>query len=547
MIKDQVEQDLRSAIGSLQTSQQWSDFEIPELAVEMTTITDECAYTTNVAMSLAPHLKKHALEVAADLKKEMPSTYADVDIVAHGTIKIVLSQAQLQQAVQDVMEQGNTYGSSKVGAGKSVLIECFSSVPSHPLNLADARAAYTADVMGRVHQELGYQVTKAVMLHDREDEIERLGESVARRYLQRMGINVPYDDHLIDADYVNELATHIELKDMTLENVQKIEWLKQHIADEATDMMRQRMDDVLKNEMHIRINEWGVESRVVNQIAADAMLNVLRERNQVYDRAGSVYARTAQLGDVRDRTIVDRDHEPTDQYAELVLYYDRVLARKHDRIILSLPWTRQERAWFARQIPKLFGHTGTVATIVCGPLNMMAEGKPLNMKNTSLEEIYIHDVIDTYGANIIRWFMVKNPTDVEADFDVQRINRSIGDELAEMKKERKMLRMAMAGVDEGSTAAENVDNAFELPVERRLLRLLLFFPELLENLTKRNQTGLLYEYLQELREAALECQKTCPLLKEGKVIVYRYLLLQGALLVMNRVLHLTAMKKQPKK
>lgn len=546
MIKEHVEQDIRSAIGALQTSQAWPDFEIPELVVELTKAPDECAYQTNVAMSLAPHLKKHALEVAADLKKELPDTYEEIDIVAHGTIKLLLSQDQLQKAVQDVVEQGASYGSSKIGAGKSVLIECFSSIPSHPLNVADARAAYTADVMGRVYQELGYQVTKAVMLHDREDEIERLGESVARRYLQRMGINVPYDDHLIDADYVTELATQIELKDMTLENVQKIEWLKQHIADEATDMMRQRMDDTLKNAMGIRINEWGVESRIVNQHAADAMLNVLRELNQVYDRGGSTYARTAQLGDVRDRTIVDRDNEPTDQYAELVLYFDRVLSRKHNRVVISLPWTRQDRAWFARQIPKLFGHDGTVSTIVCGPMNMIADGKPLNMKHATLEEIYIHDVIDTYGADIIRWYMIKNPTDAEADFDVQRMNRSIGDELAEMKKERKILRQALVSVDGAHETEDGELNAFELPIERRLLRLLLLFPEMLQSLTKHNQTGLLYRYLQDLRETAMLCHKSAPIMKEGSVTVYRYLLLQGALQVMNRILQLTAMK-QPKK
>lgn len=546
MIKNQVERDIRKSVASLQNSQQWPDFEMPELYVELVSKPDECAYQTNFSMKLAPLLKKHALEVAADIKSQLPDTYSDVDIVQHGTLKVILSQDQLEQAAQDVIEQGADYGSLTDGAGQSVLVECFSLIPSHPLNLADARAAYAADIMARVYSELGYSVTRAALLHDREDEIERLGESVARRYLQRIGINVPFDDHLIDADYVNELASKIELKDMTLENIQKIEWLKQHIADLATDMMRTKMDKTLKSDMLLKINEWGVESKIIEQVTAADMLKHLSENNQMYERGGSTYVRTAQLGDVRDRPILDRDNEPTDQYAELVLYYDRIIARKYDRILLSLPWTRQDRAWFARQLPKLFGDTGPVLTMVSGPMQIVADGQPIRMKNTNLDEIYVHDVIQTYGADIIRWFMIKHPNEEEADFDVQRMNQEIGDELKSMKSERKELRALLSSADTAGQVYESYPDTFQLPVERRLLRLLLLFPELLQAIGKRHQTGLLYDFLQELRTTAMTFAKQCPLVEDKQVIVYRYLLVQGALLVLSRVQKLYAINSQKK-
>lgn len=546
MIKNQVERDIRQSVESLQNSQHWPDFEMPELTVELAGTPDECAYQTNFSMKLAPLLKKHALEVAADIKSQLPDTYADVDIVQHGTLKVLLSQEQLEQAAQDLIEQGGDYGTSTDGAGQSVLVECFSLIPSHPLNLADARAAYAADIMARVYSELGYSVTRAALLHDREDEIERLGESVARRYLQRIGINVPFDDHLIDADYVKELASKIELKDMTLENIQKIEWLKQHIADRATEMMRTKMDKTLKSDMLLKINEWGVESKIIEQVTAADMLKHLSENNQMYERGGSTYVRTAQLGDVRDRPILGRDNEPTDQYAELVLYYDRIIARKYDRILLSLPWTRQDRAWFARQLPKLFGETGPVLTMVSGPMHIVADGQPIRMKNTNLDEIYVHDVIDTYGADIIRWFMIKHPNEEEADFDVQKINQEIGDELKSMKRERKELRALLSSADTAGQVYESYEDIFQLPVERRLLRLLLLFPELLQAMGKRQQTGLLYDFLQDVRTTAMTFAKQCPLVEDKKVVVYRYLLVQAALLVLSRVQKLYAINSQKK-
>lgn len=542
MIRTQIILDIRSAIEAVQQQEEWSDFSFPDIEVNLVEKTETFAYQTNIAMKIAPLVKRHALEVAADIKSHIPKTYKNIEIVKHGILEFELSNDQMEKAVQAIVENASSYGSvsTQVRTTKRVLIETFSTVPSHPLNIVDARAAYVSDVLGRIYTDLGYTVTQSVLLYDREEAIERLGESVARRYLQRMGINVPYDESLIQSEYVYELAKHIELQEMTLTNIQKIEWLKKHIARSATEIVRTQMDELLQKKMGISINEWKTSHQLLEEISQDQVRDHLQEH--LYERGNSIYLRTAQFGDVRDRALVDRLENKTAHYIEVIVQYYRTVKKKYDAIILSLPSTQQERAWFARQLPKLFPNNTPVSTIVSGSIVMLADGEPVRMKHTTIHDIFISDMIDTYGAGIIRWAMLTTDHTQDLPFDVQTTSKKIGDQLKYIRHQKKAIKTHLRLADGIAQTHESFEKSFLHSTELHMLYLLLFFPELLENITKTNTITQLYSYLFQLQEGIDAWKKECPVIEDDRVVVYRYFLLQAAVIVINRILFLSGMR-----
>ncbi|MBW1863966.1 MAG: arginine--tRNA ligase, partial [Deltaproteobacteria bacterium] len=97
-------------------------------------------------------------------------------------------QDEWHRNLERIITLGNEYGSSDLGAGKSVLVEFVSANPTGPLHLGHGRGAALGDTICRILSFCGYDVVREFYINDAGLQVRLMGESIFSRWKQ---INEP--------------------------------------------------------------------------------------------------------------------------------------------------------------------------------------------------------------------------------------------------------------------------------------------------------------------------------------------------------------------
>ena len=135
--------------------------------------------TCNVAMRLAKQLKKPpraiADELAADLRKAGLPHLAKVDVAGGGFVNLTAAPEFHQEEAKRILEQGDGYGRSKIGAGRKVLVEHCSANPTGPLHIAHGRQAAVGDSLANLLEFAGFKVERDFYINDTGNQIDPPG------------------------------------------------------------------------------------------------------------------------------------------------------------------------------------------------------------------------------------------------------------------------------------------------------------------------------------------------------------------------------------
>lgn len=127
-------------------------------------------YSSNVALTLAKKLKTKPKEVANKIIEEINLIDLEKKLEAvqekGGFINFKLSQSYLLQNLQNILEQGDLYGCSVVGGGKTVLVEYFANNVAKPPHVGHLRSAVIGDCLLRILKSQGYKAVSDTHIGD---------------------------------------------------------------------------------------------------------------------------------------------------------------------------------------------------------------------------------------------------------------------------------------------------------------------------------------------------------------------------------------------
>lgn len=135
--------------------------------------------STNISFLLARRLKSSPLKIATDLAALITpdnKLLEKVEIAGGGFLNFFLAKKKLQEIVVEIEEKGALFGSSKMGAGRKVLVEFVSANPTGPLHIGHGRGAVLGDTLANIFSFLGYQVSREYYVNDAGRQIKTLGE-----------------------------------------------------------------------------------------------------------------------------------------------------------------------------------------------------------------------------------------------------------------------------------------------------------------------------------------------------------------------------------
>lgn len=536
VIKKTIRQDIVQAVGALQANGGWPAFDVPEIDLTVPQEQSHGDMATNVALQLAPLVGRPPLHIAEEIKSRLSGEYVKVQIAHPGFLNFFVTGEQLVGEVNDILEQGDTYGSANVGDGKKVIVEFISANPTGPLTLPNGRGGYLGDVLSSILQRVGYTVVREYYVNDRGNQIDVLGESVARRYLQLQGINVPFSDELYQGEYITELAQQLNLKDYKLTNMKKLEWVKDRVKKKALDLMLQEIQRVVEEKMQIHYDVWFSEQSLYKDGTVDLMTQQLEQHGSLYEKDGAIWLRTSAFGDDKDRVLVKSTGEGAYIQGDVSLFYDRALRRRAHKVILIVGADHHGYEKRLKALPKLLGTETKFDLIFTQMATLTTQGKEVRMSKRKGNFVTIEELIDEVGNDAARFFFLMFSHDRHMNFDMELAKeQSDKNPVYYVQYAHARICSLLAEVEKAG-APEERRIVVEDPAEKNLVKVLLGFPELLQRIAHNYEVHHMAGFAVDVARSFHQFYNSCRVIDNGVVNGSRYWLARAAQQVLQQTL-----------
>ena len=210
-VREAVERAWGAAVRSGALSALPSDVETPLVEVARPANPDHGDLSSNLALKLARPLRQSPMAIATVLAAALTesagasgSPIESVTVAAPGFLNVRVAAAFIEASLDRARAAGDGFGRVPAAAPRHVNVEFVSANPTGPLTVGNARGAFVGDLLCRVLEAGGQQVTREYYFNDSGGQVRVLGASIAAR---RQGQELPEEAYR--GDYVEDLAASL--------------------------------------------------------------------------------------------------------------------------------------------------------------------------------------------------------------------------------------------------------------------------------------------------------------------------------------------------
>ena len=400
--------------------------------------------STNVAMFLSKVNKQSPLLIAEQLVdriKNDDETIEEIKIVKPGFINIKFKAIFWAKFIQEVNKNYSEFGINKKENKNSYLIELVSANPTGPLHVGHCRGAILGDVISNVLKFNKHKVTKEYYVNDYGNQIINFTKSVYYRIREVLfKEKFPDNDDLYPGDYLIDFANNIIQKKLGInfDNYDEIkDILTQQSIEEALALIKKNLAS-----LGIIHDNFVSEKDLVLQNEVDKVIQFLEKNNFIYK--GKIKApagednlnwiereqllfKSTDFGDDKDRALQKSDGSWT-YFASDVAYHNNKIDRKFDYLINILG---ADHAGYIKRITAsvdaLSGKKNKLICKVSQLVKLIKNNEPFKMSKRKGDYITVDDLIDEVGKDATRFIMLNRSSDVELDFDFDKVKEKSKD------------------------------------------------------------------------------------------------------------------------
>ncbi|MHB0916101.1 MAG: arginine--tRNA ligase [Thermoleophilia bacterium] len=455
-----------------------------------------------------------ALEADAGLKPYI----ASVAVAGPGFINIYLAGGELAGSARQALSLGADFGRSPVAVPGRLLLEFVSANPTGPLHVGHGRYAAYGDSLRRILAFAGHEVTTEFYINDYGTQMDLFGRSLASRYGDLAGVDVPMPEGGYVGDYTRKVAAMIyESAGEGLAAQLTPEPSPEALAffrDEGCALVLAEVRSLLER-FRVTFDNWFSETGLYTDKKTDATLELLRGSGAAVDRDGALWLLTSRYGDDKDRVLVRGTGEPT-YFASDISYHRDKLDRGFDHLVNI--WGADHHGYVPRVKAafEALSHDPEKLEIIIGQLvNVIELGERKQMSKRAGTMVTLEELIDSIGVDAARFFLVDRSQETTLDLDLEK---------ARLKSEENpvyyvqyaharissILKRAREEQLPAGDAAAYVDLAGE---EKELVLKLMDFPRLVETAASSRSPHKVTGYARELAAVFHVFYHNCPVLK----------------------------------
>ena len=393
----------------------------PTIEVERPAKPDHGDLATNLAMKLARPMRRSPLQIAETLAaslREGPAreALAEVTVAPPGFINLRLSAAWLEGVLDEARAAGDEFGRVAPERARHYNVEFVSANPTGPLHVGNARGAFVGDLLCRVLEGGGHQVTREYYFNDAGAQIRNLGSSVVAR---RLGQSVPEDGY--HGAYVDELAA--ELPDDVWEAASAAGADRDAVvADWAQERVRAGIEASLAR-LGVHFDVWKSESSLHSDGWVARSVEQLREGGHIFEQDGAIWFRSTAYGDDKDRVVYRSGGEPT-YFASDIGYVAEKFSRGFDKLIYI--WGADHHGTVARvrNAAEALGlDKDSVEMLLVAWVRFVRDGVEIAMSKRSGEFLTLDELLEELGVDAARWSFASRAASSPIDVDLELAKR----------------------------------------------------------------------------------------------------------------------------
>mgnify|MGYP002525036544 FL=1 len=396
-------------------------------------------FASNIAMMLSKQAKCSPRDLAQKIIDNLPDSVKvdKVEIAGPGFINFFMSQGSNASVINQIIDQGKTFGLSNIGAKQRILLEFVSANPTGPLHVGHGRSAAYGATVANLLRAVGFEVDNEYYVNDAGRQMDILATSVYLRYVE----TDKFPDNGYKGDYIFDIAKQVN-------GIDKLDIFSDVHADEKDGGDKEKhIDDLIANckarlgdnykvvfdlaiekildgikvdlsEFGVEYQQWFSEQSLVDSGLSKTTVEALQASGHIYEKDGALWFKTTDFGDDLDRVVV-RDNGIHTYFASDIAYHLEKFERGYDKIINI--WGSDHHGYIARvkaSIKALGFDESKLEILLVQFANLYRGGKKVAMSTRSGSFVTLEELRKEVGNDAARFFYILRKSEQHMDFDL---------------------------------------------------------------------------------------------------------------------------------
>lgn len=534
-MKEIIRSVISQAIGSLESAGMLPESSGIDVQISRSKNKSHGDFASNIALVLAKSAGTSPRELAQAIVDHLPDSndIDKVEIAGPGFINFHLRQEANLSMLASVLQQGEGFGRSTLGAGRRGQVEFVSANPTGPLHVGHGRGAAYGATIANLLAAIGFQVHREYYVNDAGRQMDILGTSVWLRYLEFAGEEIAFPSNGYQGDYVWDIAATLHRDHGESYRFSTAEVFHEIPADAPAggdkerhiDALVQRaklllgdnryryvselalntiLDDIRDDleRFGVTYDEWYSERSLVERGAVNLAVERLRDAGYVFEKDRALWFRSTDFGDEKDRVLV-RENGQSTYFASDVAYHMDKLERGYDEVIDV--WGADHHGYVPRvkaALKALGDDPSKLDVLLVQFANLYRGGQKVQMSTRSGEFVTLRQLRKEVGRDAARFFYVMRKCEQHLDFDLDLAKSQSADnpvyyiQYAHARICSVMRQLEEAGMRFDPTRADL--RRLSEPHEQILNEQLSRYPEVVESAAVHREPHQLAQYLRDL-------------------------------------------------
>ncbi len=494
---------LRSWIENLLAST-WKKLGLPPVSIEVhpPERSEFGDFSTNLPLIGAKAANLPPRQLAERLVAALPDdAFSRVEIAGPGFINLFLQPTAIHAALQEIIQTKDRFGSSTIGAGKTLQVEFVSSNPTGPLTVGHGRQAVLGDVLAALYETIGYTVTREYYFNDEGRQIDLLTESLWARYCELAGGEVSIPEGGYQGEYLIEIAR--EVKETFGEKLLAFDRQTSSILkEEAVSRIKTLIKDDLA-QLGVRFDTWFSEGDLHHRGEVTAALDLLRASNGTYEEDGATWLKAEENGGVKDSVLIRSDGRPTYLMVDIAYHIDKH-RRGFTQVINVQGTDHQVEQSCMKAAMRILDYPEEFLSYAMHQFVSIKEGEGVARMSTRAGKfVRLRDLTDELGRDVVRYFMIARKPESHLQFDLELARaESLDNPIYYIQYAHTRIASIFRKADLSAFDAMNVDlSPLETQAEFDLVKRLDRFPDVVAGAALNFAPHLLTDYALGLARA----------------------------------------------
>ena len=436
--QNQIRSLIAKAIEKAQSAALLPEAEPAAFSVEVPADRNNGDYSTNAAMvnarafRLAP---RKIAEIIADNASLEDTYFEKIEIAGPGFINFFLSDSYYADILFEIGEDGESYGRSDYGKGKSINVEFVSANPTGPMHMGNARGGALGDCLAAVLDYAGYDVKREFYVNDAGNQIDKFSLSLDVRYRELCGEEIELPEDSYHGEDIIERAQ--QFKDAYGDSymAKGEDERRKALAEFALPLNLENMKNAMEK-YRIDYDLWFSELTLHNGGELKETIDILTERGYTYEKDGALWYKNKEIQtemlladgktqeyidklELKDDVLIRANGNPTYFAADIAYHRNKLQKRGFDKAIDV--WGADHHGHVARM-------KGAMKAVGIDPdrldillmqfVRLVRDGEVVRMSKRTGKAITLVDLLNEVPIDAVRFlFNMREPGSL-MDFDL---------------------------------------------------------------------------------------------------------------------------------